>query len=219
LSSTRNIGRAAGGLENLMQETLLATDSKRERAKAANREAILSAAKRVFAQIGYGAATVRDIIRATDLASGTFYNYFRSKEEVFEALADDSAMRFRPILRDAHDRAKDFEDFVRRAILGYFLFLRDEHGAGAVPIGERGPHVRTDTPQMMTVYEEIKASIEDAIAQGTAPPVDADYLASACIGLSRELGEAMLKRDPPDVESAAAFATGIILGGLRSIRE
>jgi AcrR family transcriptional regulator len=200
-----------------MAEALLATDGKRERAKAANREAILTAAKRVFAQIGYGAATVRDIIRATDLASGTFYNYFRSKEEVFEALADDSAMRFRPVLHAAYESSTDFPDFVRKAILGYFQFLRDEHASGAVPIGERGPHVRTDTPQMMTVYEEIKTSIEDAIAHGKAPPVDADYLASACIGLSRELGEAMLKREPPDVENAAAFAASIVLGGLDAV--
>src|SRR5262249_45547626 len=64
---------------------------KRERTKAANRTAILAAARKVFAQLGYEAATVRDIIRGTDLASGTFYNYFRSKEEVFEALADDGA--------------------------------------------------------------------------------------------------------------------------------
>jgi AcrR family transcriptional regulator len=200
-----------------MAEALLATDGKRERAKAANREAILTAAKRVFAQIGYGAATVRDIIRATDLASGTFYNYFRSKEEVFEAIADDSAMRFRPVLHAAYESSTDFPDFVRKAIFGYFQFLRDEHASGAVPIGDRGPHVRTDTPQMMTVYEEIKTSIEDAIAHGKAPPVDADYLASACIGLSRELGEAMLKREPPDVENAAAFAASIVLGGLDAI--
>ena len=67
---------------------------KRERTKVANRQAILAAARRVFAQLGYDAATVRDIIRGTELASGTFYNYFRSQEEVFEALADDSARRF-----------------------------------------------------------------------------------------------------------------------------
>src|SRR4029079_16907220 len=72
---------------------------KRERAKAANREAILVATRRVFAQLGYDAATVRDIIRGTELASGTFYNYFRSKEEVYEALADDGAARFTQILR------------------------------------------------------------------------------------------------------------------------
>ena len=72
---------------------------KRERTKVANRQAILDAARAVFGELGYEAATVRDIIRRTGLASGTFYNYYKSKEEVFDALADDGARRFRPILR------------------------------------------------------------------------------------------------------------------------
>ena len=72
---------------------------KREETKASNRQAIVDAARRVFAELGYGATTVRDIIRATDLASGTFYNYFKSKEEVFQALQDETALRVRPRLR------------------------------------------------------------------------------------------------------------------------
>jgi len=55
--------------------------SKRERTKASNRAAILEAARDVFAELGYDAATVRDIVRRTDLASGTFYNYFPDKED------------------------------------------------------------------------------------------------------------------------------------------
>ncbi|MDX6656088.1 MAG: hypothetical protein QOH62_881, partial [Solirubrobacteraceae bacterium] len=53
--------------------TPLAATGKREQTKAANRTAILDAARVVFSQIGYGAATVRDIVRETDLATGTFY--------------------------------------------------------------------------------------------------------------------------------------------------
>jgi hypothetical protein len=36
---------------------------KREQTKAANRAAILTAAREVFADIGFGAASVRDIVR------------------------------------------------------------------------------------------------------------------------------------------------------------
>ena len=66
--------------------------SRRELTKAQNREVILAAARRVFAEIGFAKATVRDVIRATPLASGTFYNYFKSKEEVYQALRDDMAL-------------------------------------------------------------------------------------------------------------------------------
>ncbi|HRP12326.1 MAG TPA: TetR/AcrR family transcriptional regulator [Terricaulis sp.] len=187
---------------------------KRERAKAANREAILAAARRVFAQLGYEAATVRDIIRGTDLASGTFYNYFRSKEEVFEALAGDGARRFRPILRAARESATHFEDYLYDSYLAYFQFLLQENRLEGKPIGERQPHVRTDTPEMIAIYEEVRLGIEDAIERGLAPKLDSDYLAHACIGLAQEVGAAMLRRNPPDAQSAARFAAGLVLKGL-----
>jgi AcrR family transcriptional regulator len=187
---------------------------KRERTKVANRQAILAAARRVFAQLGYDGASVRDIIRGTELASGTFYNYFRSKEEVFEALADDSARRFRPILRQARERARSFEDYLHSAFVAYFRFVAEENAIDGKPIEERRPHVRSDTPEMIAVYQEVRQSLDDAIVHGDAPRVDADYLACACIGIAQEMGTAMLRRSPPDVEAAAAFASGLILAGL-----
>jgi len=191
-----------------------AADGKRERAKAANRSAILLAARRVFAEIGYDAATVRDIIRRTDLASGTFYNYFRSKEEVYEALADDGARRFRPVLREARATAATFEDYLMTAIRAYFEFVVVENDVGGRPIEERRPHVRSDTPEIEAVYAEVRAGLEDAIARGLAPPIDADYLTHACVGIGQEVGAAMLRRRPHDIDGATRFAVGLILKGL-----
>jgi AcrR family transcriptional regulator len=192
---------------------------KRERTKVANRQAILAAARRVFAEMGYDAASVRDIIRGTELASGTFYNYFKSKEEVFEALADDGARRFRPILRHAREHAKSFEDYLKSAFVAYFRFLVEENAIDGKPIDERRPHVRSDTPEMSAVYQEVRQSLDEAIAHGDAPKVDADYLACACIGIAQEVGTAMLRRAPPDVDAAAAFAAGLILAGLAGAPE
>ncbi|MBL8544737.1 MAG: TetR/AcrR family transcriptional regulator [Hyphomonadaceae bacterium] len=191
---------------------------KRERTKLANRQAILMAARRIFAQLGYEAATVRDIIRGTELASGTFYNYFRSKEEVFEALADDGARRFRPILRMAREHARSFKDYLHSAFVAYFRFIVEDNESEGLPIDERRPHViRMDTPEMMAVYQEVRQSLEEAIARGDAPHVDADYLACACIGIAQEVGGAMLRRAPPAIDEAAAFATGLILNGLAGV--
>jgi AcrR family transcriptional regulator len=198
----------------IMSEAPVVDLGKRERTKAANRLAILAAARRVFAQMGYDAATVRDIIRGTELASGTFYNYFRSKEEVFEALSDDGARRFKPILRAARERANSFTEYLDGAFRAYFQFIVEDNALEGRPIDERRPHVRADTPEMMAVYNEVRQGLEDAIARGMAPRIDADYLACACIGIAQEVGTAMLRRTPPDVEAAAQFATGLILRGL-----
>ena len=69
-----------------MTTTRSERSGRRELNKAENRAALLKAARTVFADIGYGAAGVRDIVRRTDLASGTFYNYFKDKDEIFEAV-------------------------------------------------------------------------------------------------------------------------------------
>lgn len=192
---------------------VLAENSRRAQSKAANRQQILDAARAVFAELGYEAASIRDVIRKTDLASGTFYNYFTCKEELRQAIADDSAARFRPLLQKAHDEAESFEDYVRRGFVIYFAFIAQEslaqqNGALAPNFG-----YRIDTPEMVAVFTEVRAHIEEAIAQGLAPQLDADYFTAAAIGVARELGERMCQRLPLDPLAAAEFATRFVLAG------
>lgn len=193
--------------------------SKRARLKAANRQSILEAARAVFARLGYDATNVRDIIRETDLAAGTFYNYFKSKEGVFQALASTSAARFRPHLKDVRARASSFEDYIRGAYLAYFQFLSDEN-SDAISMG--APHialigVRADTPEMQAVFEEIRADIETMLADGKGIGVDAEYLTAAAIGIARDLGDNMLNRRPVDVEVTTKFATTLLLTGIAGL--
>ncbi len=84
---------------------------KRQRIKRQNRQFILDGARRIFAEQGYDAATVRDIIRATPLAAGTFYNYFTSKEEVRRALNQETAMALRPRLTEGRAEATTRRNF------------------------------------------------------------------------------------------------------------
>lgn len=52
------------------------------------RQQLLDAAKRAFAEKGYHATSVSDIIQRASVARGTFYLYFPSKYAIFEALLD-----------------------------------------------------------------------------------------------------------------------------------
>ena len=191
---------------------------KREQTKTQNRLAIVDAAREVFGELGYEQATVRDIIRRTGLAAGTFYNYFRSKEEVFAALADDGARRFAPVLKGLRGRG-NFDSFVRDAIVAYFEFMADEHITWVArrPAGEPHISVQGETPEMAAVFAEVKGAIEDAISEGHGPLSDADYMACACIAIAREVGDKMLMRRPIDTATAADFAVTMILDGLRGL--
>src|SRR5215203_2756010 len=100
-----------------------AVTGRREATKERNRAAILDAALDVFTDLGYGAATVRDVVRRTDLATGTFYNYFPDKEAVLRAIVDDIAAEVRRRVRAAPRAATTAEEFVREGYRAYFRFI------------------------------------------------------------------------------------------------
>jgi AcrR family transcriptional regulator len=52
---------------------------------------LLDAGVETFAQRGFHAARVDDIVKLADTSHGTFYLYFANKEELFRALAQDVA--------------------------------------------------------------------------------------------------------------------------------
>ena len=195
------------------------TVGKREQTKVQNRQAILDAAREVFGELGYETATVRDIIRRAGLAAGTFYNYYRSKDEVFAALADDGARRFAPILKGLRGHGHGFDTFVHLAITAYFGFLADEHNNWAArrPAGEPHLHIQGETPEMAAVFAEVRAAIAEAITDRKGPEADPDFMAAACIAVAREIGDKMLERRPIDTEGAAAFAVTMILSGLKGL--
>lgn len=65
---------------------LLDRAQRAEASRAARREVILDAARRVFAERGFRGTTIADIAEAAGIALGTIYIYFKSKEDVFAAL-------------------------------------------------------------------------------------------------------------------------------------
>jgi AcrR family transcriptional regulator len=56
------------------------------KAPEVRRAELLSAAARLFAENGYAATTVDAVVRATGMAKGTFYYYFRTKDDLLAAL-------------------------------------------------------------------------------------------------------------------------------------
>jgi AcrR family transcriptional regulator len=191
---------------------------KREQTKLQNRQLILDAARQVFADLGYGATTVRDIIRATPLASGTFYNYFKSKEEVYQAIRDEIALAIRPRLHEERVKATTVEEFISCSFRTFFDYVADDRvNFRAIRHTADNTRVRMDTPEIVAGFAELRDDIETAIANGLFPPVDADYLMAAIVGVAFEVAERMLLREPHDPDVAAKFATALFIGGVRSL--
>jgi len=201
-----------------MSEVIYLSPGKREQTKAANRLAILDAAREVFGEIGFETATVRDIVRRSGLSVGAFYNYYRSKEEVFDALADDGARRFKPILQAQSAKATDFESYLRAAVRAYFDFIAAEQPDWSKDGGrdEPLPHAR-NTPELLAVYQEVRGVFAAIMDRDLSAKVDIDFLTASCIAVAREIGERMVIRQPMDVAGATDFVVRLIIGGLPNL--
>jgi AcrR family transcriptional regulator len=195
--------------------TPLAATGKREQTKAANRTAILDAARVVFSQIGYGAATVRDIVRETDLATGTFYNYFPDKESVLHALLDEAASEIRSRVRTARTASRTVEEFVEGGYRAYYGYLVEDPETFELMRRNAGT-IRSmfDEPALGAGIEELREDLEAGVASGLLPAHDVDFMASAMVGAGFEVAVRMLERDARDVEEAVAFVTRLFLAGL-----
>lgn len=186
---------------------------KRARTKAHNRRVILDAARTVFGRYGYRTATVRDIIGATSLASGTFYNYFKSKEEVFAALRDEIAQEVAPLLHAERERAQTAEEFIAATFRTFLVYMADRPSTLAA-INARDDQVSLVSRMIVVGSDELRSDIERAIARGLIARVDAELLAAAIVGVAFEVAETMNRRSPPDVDGAAQFCSQLILHGV-----
>jgi AcrR family transcriptional regulator len=87
------VGKPSGGLfRPEMWEEVLAPGGQRASGPSL-RDRLVNIGTDAFSARGYGEVTVDDVCRAADIAKGSFYRQFASKEELFLAVADDVAHR------------------------------------------------------------------------------------------------------------------------------
>src|SRR3954447_26868959 len=192
---------------------------RREARKAQNRAKLLEAARKVFAEKGLGEATARDIVRETDLASGTFYNYFRDKEDAFRGVMAEMAERSRAIVRaQRREPGRTMEERVAGAYRAYFAWAMEERelfqvfrrNAGAIALM---PESGIFEMGIIELFEDLR----DWTEAGDLPELDLEYLATATVAIGFQVATHMIDRDPADVEGATRFCTRMFMGGVRAL--
>jgi AcrR family transcriptional regulator len=191
---------------------------KRESNALRNRSAILSAARQVFSELGYGAATIRDIIRRTHLASGTFYNYFPDKESVLQAIIEEFTQRVRARVHETRMEARTTEELLRSSFLTCFRLYAEEKTLIEMMARNAGEMTLLGSGGMLEpAVEELSADLRAKEQEGILPHLDIERLARAAVALAAELGLHMLDRKPFDVEGTTEFVTQLMLGGIERL--
>lgn len=174
----------------------------REINKIKNRQLIIEAGIKVFINKGVPEATVRDIIRSTGLASGTFYNYFKSKEEVLVAIFDDFALEIGKNIRVDSKKPNNFEDFLREKITRFFKFVSTRPEIYMIMSNNHNlvNNFSINTPQIILEIDYLKEEIKEGIQKGIFPNFDVDLFGTVIRPVTDALAQEMISQKKINVK-------------------
>jgi AcrR family transcriptional regulator len=188
----------------------------RETNKTKNRQAIIEAGIRVFISKGVSEATVRDIIRSTGLASGTFYNYFNSKEEVLVAIFNDFAKEIGKTVRDDNLQPNNFEEFLRIKLTRFFKFVSSKPEIFMIMSNNHNlvNNFSINTPQIILEIDYLKEEINDYIKKGVFPNFDVDLFALVVRPITDSLAQEMMSQKKIDINKYTEKCINFLMKGL-----
>ena len=154
----------------------------------ATRRRLLNAAEQEFGAKGYHGASVSSITQRADIAQGTFYLYFHSKEEMFVTLVRDIGHQLRSHASQAIAGAKDRLEAERLGLEAFLQFTTRHRGL--YRIVQESQFV---DPQIFREYYERLAegyagALAAAAKKGELSDGDAETRAWSMMGIGHFLG-------------------------------
>jgi AcrR family transcriptional regulator len=190
----------------------------RER-RESRREHILEAALGCFADEGFHQTGMAEIVRRSGISHGAIYSYFRSKDDIIEALADDRHSR-EAILNAAAASDDPFEGLVA-LVRAYATSLADPSSELRRRVGVhvwaealRNPRVRARVVEGIAIPRTLVAGLV-ARAQSAghlAPDIDADAMARSLVALFQGITLQVVWGEPVDFDACAEAVERMLRG-------
>jgi len=186
--------------------------------KVARRAQILAAIRGVFAERGFHLASMSELLAAADVARGTFYLHFDSKEAAFKAVLDDLLDRItatvRPVDTTSVARAKQqLVDNIARA----FALIADDPALGRLLFRQAVGVSDELALHLDAFFAGIAALAERSLrvgqSLGLVKPGDVRLMARLALGLFKEAALCLDEGRPPD-ELATEVLDMVLFGVL-----
>ncbi len=177
-------------------ETALAEkkSGRREAVRAFKREAILQAARKIFARDGLEAATLRAIAAEAGIAVGTVYLHYPAKEALYAEMLAGSLADLQKYLREAVGKAASDEQLMAGALAFYDFYRRRPDdlylglylGQGLRPVGLTPELDRLLNGRLIQCY----TVLSDAMRR--IAPLDAELLRAETVSLAAATAGALM---------------------------
>jgi AcrR family transcriptional regulator len=166
------------------------------------RERLLIAAVRLFADKGYSATSVREIVEAAGVTKPVLYYYFRNKEGIFHAMMQEAMTAHRAVLDEV--RRAGGTACERLVLLNERVYILTLENALAVRVidsayyGPRGASPDFDFEQLHGEFNALSRSlVEEAVAAGELPGGNIDDIVLALLGGFFAAKTSISERYPP----------------------
>jgi AcrR family transcriptional regulator len=181
----------------------------------ATRKAILSAAERVIGAKGYNEASIGHITSEAGVAQGTFYIYFKTKEEIFSELVLEMGRLVRHTIADATQDIQNRLEAEKAGLSAFLEFVRAH--PDLYRIVQEALFVDPQAyREYYTAFEDgYRSGLSAAEKAGQISAGDAETRAWALMGIARALGEQLVvfntEKPIPDLVDSAydLIANGI----------
>ena len=154
----------------------------------ATRRRLLNAAETEFGTRGYHGASVSSITQRAEIAQGTFYLYFRSKEEMFLTLVKDIGHQLRANSAQAIAKAGSRIEAERLGLEAFLQFTTKHRGLYRIVQESQfvDPQVFRDYYEKLA--EGYAAALDKAARSGELAKGDAETRAWSIMGIGHFLG-------------------------------
>jgi AcrR family transcriptional regulator len=181
-------------------------------------QAILTAAQRIFTRCGFGQTRVEDIAQEAGVGKGTVYEYFPSKQAIFEQAVETGVRDYLAAITKETKKPGPIEEKLHRIALMHLGFVTEHRNMASLVMSNPAillPHREKLLGICREAEETVAAVIQEGVDSGAIRPISARLAAQALIGvLSTVGGVKLLEKHQLNVEKTAADLMDIVLHGM-----
>lgn len=189
--------------------------------EVSRRDAIISAATKLFAEHGYHAVGMRSIADAVGIRSSSLYHHFNSKQQLLVAITSEGNHAFiqahAPIL-EGDGSARERLEHVLRAMIVYYWEHRLEREVGLRDVRELVDSEPEVHALIQSDLRRFQRGVENALIEGAQSGefavVDAKLDARAIVGMCLSVNDWFRPGGTSTIEQVAEHYTDLIVNRL-----
>jgi len=205
-----------------MEETAILP--RKEREKLARRAEIQEAARAVFAEKGFEAATLEEIAERVELAKGTLYGYFENKESLFFSLIEEIMEGQAEILRKIHAGQRTAPEKLALVTRNFVSYNREHQDLFRILMGQSGGLIGKIRDEFRQKYFEthrqnlapLVSIVREGVERGELKDLSPMAMAYVIVGLIHgAMFPLVVSQEVKDEEEIIRTITEVLLNGVK----